>query len=80
MACNLAAQAGVRYNLEKPEAYIDSNIVGFLNILECCRRHNIKHLVYASSSSVYGLNKKVPFETSDKVDYSISLYAATNKK
>ena len=79
LVCNLAAQAGVRYSLENPEAYIDSNIVGFLNILECCRHHNIKHLVYASSSSVYGLNKKIPFETSDKVDYPISLYAATKK-
>lgn len=77
--CNLAAQAGVRYSLENPEAYIDSNIVGFLNILECCRHHHIKHLVYASSSSVYGLNKKVPFETSDNVDHPISLYAATKK-
>lgn len=77
--CNLAAQAGVRYSLENPEAYIDSNVVGFLNILECCRNQNIKHLVYASSSSVYGLNKKIPFETSDNVDYPISLYAATKK-
>ncbi len=79
VVCHLAAQAGVRYSLENPEAYIDSNIVGFLNILECCRHHNIKHLVYASSSSVYGLNKKVPFETSDNVDHPISLYAATKK-
>ena len=79
IVCNLAAQAGVRYSLENPEAYIDSNIVGFLNILECCRHHNIKHLVYASSSSVYGLNKKVPFEVSDNVDHPISLYAATKK-
>jgi UDP-glucuronate 4-epimerase len=79
VVCNLAAQAGVRYSLENPKAYIDSNIVGFLNILECCRNHNIKHLVYASSSSVYGLNKKVPFEISDNVDYPISLYAATKK-
>ena len=79
VVCNLAAQAGVRYSLENPEAYIDSNIVGFLNILECCRHHHIKHLVYASSSSVYGLNKKIPFETSDNVDYPISLYAATKK-
>ncbi|MDL5512652.1 NAD-dependent epimerase [Arenibacter sp. M-2] len=77
--CNLAAQAGVRYSLENPEAYIDSNVVGFLNILECCRHHNIKHLVYASSSSVYGLNKKIPFETTDNVDHPISLYAATKK-
>mgnify|MGYP003643929152 CR=1 FL=1 len=77
--CNLAAQAGVRYSLENPEAYIDSNIVGFLNILECCRHQHIKHLVYASSSSVYGLNKKTPFETTDNVDHPISLYAATKK-
>ncbi len=79
IVCNLAAQAGVRYSLENPEAYIDSNLVGFLNILECCRHNKIKHLVYASSSSVYGLNKKVPFETTDNVDHPISLYAATKK-
>ena len=79
VVCNLAAQAGVRYSLENPKAYIDSNISGFLNILECCRNHNIKHLVYASSSSVYGENKKVPFETTDDVDHPISLYAATKK-
>lgn len=79
VVCNLAAQAGVRYSLENPEAYIDSNIVGFLNILECCRNYNIKHLVYASSSSVYGLNEKVPFETTDSVDFPISLYAASKK-
>lgn len=79
VVCNLAAQAGVRYSLENPNAYIDSNIVGFLNILECCRHYNIKHLVYASSSSVYGGNKKIPFETSDKVDHPLSLYAATKK-
>ncbi len=77
--CNLAAQAGVRYSLENPETYIDSNIVGFLNILECCRHNNIKHLVYASSSSVYGLNSKVPFETTDSVDHPISIYATTKK-
>jgi UDP-glucuronate 4-epimerase len=65
--------------LENPTAYIESNIVGFFNILECCRRFNIKHLVYASSSSVYGLNKKVPFETTDSVDYPVSLYAASKK-
>jgi UDP-glucuronate 4-epimerase len=76
---NLAAQAGVRYSIENPNAYIDSNIVGYLNILECCRHHNIKHLLYASSSSVYGENKKVPFSTTDNVDYPISLYAATKK-
>jgi len=79
VVCNLAAQAGVRYSLENPEAYIDSNIVGFLNILECCRHYKIKHLVYASSSSVYGLNTKIPFETTDNVDQPISLYAATKK-
>lgn len=76
---NLAAQAGVRYSLENPEAYIDSNVVGFLNILECCRHHDVKHLVYASSSSVYGENKKVPFEETDRVDNPVSLYAATKK-
>lgn len=79
IVCNLAAQAGVRYSLENPETYIDSNLVGFLNILECCRHNDIKHLVYASSSSVYGLNKKIPFSTDDNVDYPISLYAATKK-
>jgi UDP-glucuronate 4-epimerase len=79
IVCNLAAQAGVRYSLENPESYIDSNLVGFLNILECCRHYGIKHLVYASSSSVYGLNKKVPFSTEDNVDHPISLYAATKK-
>ena len=79
IVCNLAAQAGVRYSLENPETYIDSNVVGFLNILECCRHHAIRHLVYASSSSVYGLNKKIPFETTDNVDHPISLYAATKK-
>jgi UDP-glucuronate 4-epimerase len=76
---NLAAQAGVRYSITNPTAYIDSNIVGYANILECCRHHNIKHLVYASSSSVYGLNESIPFETSDGVDHPISLYAATKK-
>ncbi|MCG8183406.1 NAD-dependent epimerase [Tenacibaculum piscium] len=79
VVCNLAAQAGVRYSIENPDAYIQSNIVGFLNILECCRDNEIKHLVYASSSSVYGANKKVPFETSDNVDHPVSLYAATKK-
>lgn len=79
IVCNLAAQAGVRYSLENPESYVDSNLVGFLNILECCRNFNIKHLVYASSSSVYGMNKKIPFETTDNVDHPISLYAATKK-
>ena len=79
VVCNLAAQAGVRYSIENPRAYIDSNISGFLNILEGCRNHKVKHLVYASSSSVYGENKKVPFETTDNVDFPISLYAATKK-
>lgn len=79
VVCNLAAQAGVRYSIENPHAYIDSNIVGFTNILEGCRHSKVKHLVYASSSSVYGLNRKVPFSTSDNVDYPISLYAATKK-
>lgn len=79
IVCNLAAQAGVRYSLENPEAYIDSNVVGFLNILECCRNYNIEHLVYATSSSVYGQNKKIPFSVKDNVDHPISLYAATKK-
>ena len=79
VVCNLAAQAGVRYSIENPKAYIDSNINGFLNVLEGCRNHKVKHLVYASSSSVYGQNKKVPFEITDNVDYPISLYAATKK-
>lgn len=76
---NLAAQAGVRYSLENPQAYIDANITGYVNILECCRYHKIKHLVYASSSSVYGNNSKMPLSTSDSVDHPISLYAATKK-
>ncbi|MCR4651229.1 MAG: NAD-dependent epimerase [Lachnospiraceae bacterium] len=76
---NLAAQAGVRYSIENPGAYIESNLVGFANILECCRHNPVKHLVYASSSSVYGGNKKVPFETTDQVDRPVSLYAATKK-
>lgn len=76
---NLAAQAGVRYSLQNPHAYIDSNIMGFLNILEACRRHSVEHLVYASSSSVYGANEKMPFSTRDNVDHPISLYAATKK-
>ena len=79
VVCNLAAQAGVRFSIENPKAYIDSNISGFLNILEGCRNHIVKHLVYASSSSVYGENKKVPFKTTDNVDHPISLYAATKK-
>lgn len=77
--CHLAAQAGVRYSLDNPRAYIDSNIVGFLNVLEGCRHHNVSHLVYASSSSVYGKNKNIPFEEKDRVDNPISLYAATKK-
>ncbi len=76
---NLAAQAGVRYSLENPHAYIDSNIVGFTNILEACRHHKIQHLVYASSSSVYGLNENMPFSTKNNVDHPISLYAASKK-
>ena len=79
VVCNLAAQAGVRYSIENPNAYIQSNIVGFLNILECCRNSKIKHLVYASSSSVYGQNAKIPFSEEDKVDSPVSLYAATKK-
>ncbi|MDN3522047.1 NAD-dependent epimerase [Halomonas ramblicola] len=76
---HLAAQAGVRYSLENPHAYADSNLVGHLNVLEGCRRHGVRHLVYASSSSVYGINDKVPFSTRDAVDHPISLYAATKK-
>lgn len=76
---NLAAQAGVRYSIDHPDAYIESNIVGFYNILEACRHYLVEHLVYASSSSVYGGNKKVPFSTDDKVDSPVSLYAATKK-
>lgn len=77
--CNLAAQAGVRYSLTNPHAYIDSNIVGFVNLLEACRHHNVKNLSYASSSSVYGLNEDLPFSTSHNVDHPISLYAASKK-
>ena len=76
---NLAAQAGVRYSIDHPDVYIDSNIVGFYNLLEACRRYPVEHLVYASSSSVYGGTKKVPFSTDDKVDNPVSLYAATKK-
>ena len=76
---NLAAQAGVRYSITHPDEYIGSNIIGFYNILEACRNHPVKHLIYASSSSVYGGNKKVPFSTEDKVDNPVSLYAATKK-
>jgi UDP-glucuronate 4-epimerase len=77
--CHLAAQAGVRYSLVNPYSYIDANVVGFIHVLECCRHHGIKHLVYASSSSVYGLNEKYPFSVRDNVDHPISLYAATKK-
>ena len=76
---NLAAQAGVRYSIENPDVYIESNLIGFYNILEACRNHPVEHLVYASSSSVYGTNKKVPYSTEDKVDNPVSLYAATKK-
>ena len=76
---NLAAQAGVRYSITNPDAYIESNLIGFYNILEACRHHEVSHLVYASSSSVYGSNKKVPYSTDDKVDNPVSLYAATKK-
>ena len=76
---NLAAQAGVRYSITNPDSYISSNLIGFYNILEACRHHEVEHLVYASSSSVYGSNKKVPYSTDDKVDNPVSLYAATKK-
>ncbi len=76
---HMAAQAGVRYSLENPAAYIDSNLVGFSNLLECCRHYAVQHLVYASSSSVYGANRSMPFSTKDNVDHPISLYAATKK-
>jgi hypothetical protein len=79
VVCNLAAQAGVRYSIESPDTYIQSNVVGFANILECCRHFSVKHLVYASSSSVYGMNAKIPFSELDKVDTPVSLYAATKK-
>jgi UDP-glucuronate 4-epimerase len=79
VVCNLAAQAGVRYSLSNPQAYLDSNIQGFLNILECCRHNKIKHLLYASSSSVYGLNKNMPFSTHNNADHPVSLYAASKK-
>ncbi|MFN2343148.1 MAG: NAD-dependent epimerase [Desulfonatronovibrio sp.] len=78
-ACNLAAQAGVRYSLTNPHAYVDSNVVGYVNLLECCRHNNLEHFVFASSSSVYGLNEVQPFSTHDNVDHPISLYAATKK-
>ena len=76
---NLAAQAGVRYSIDHPDVYIESNLIGFYNILEACRHHPVEHLVYASSSSVYGGNKKIPFSTDDPVDHPVSLYAATKK-
>lgn len=76
---NLAAQAGVRYSITTPDAYVESNLIGFYNLLEACRHHEVEHLVYASSSSVYGSNKKVPYSTDDKVDNPVSLYAATKK-
>jgi nucleoside-diphosphate-sugar epimerase len=76
---NLAAQAGVRYSIDNPRAYVDSNLIGFFNILEACRHHTVEHLVFASSSSVYGTNEKVPYSTDDKVDNPVSLYAATKK-
>jgi UDP-glucuronate 4-epimerase len=77
--CNLAAQPGVRFSIQNPYAYINSNIIGFINILEACRHHAVNHLVFASSSSVYGLNEKMPFSTSDNVDHPVSLYGATKK-
>jgi len=76
---NLAAQAGVRYSIANPDAYIEANLIGFYNILECCRHYPVKHLVYASSSSVYGTNAKMPYSTDDKTDHPVSLYAATKK-
>jgi len=76
---NLAAQAGVRYSLENPMAYVDANIVGFVNLLECCRHSHIRHLVFASSSSVYGANTKMPFSVHHNVDHPVSLYAASKK-
>ena len=79
LVVNLAAQAGVRYSIDHPDVYIESNIIGFYNILEACRDHPVEHLVYASSSSVYGSNKKIPYSTEDKVDNPVSLYAATKK-
>lgn len=79
LVINLAAQAGVRYSIDHPDSYITSNIIGFYNILECCRNYPVEHLLFASSSSVYGKNKKVPYSTTDKVDQPVSLYAATKK-
>jgi UDP-glucuronate 4-epimerase len=77
--CNLAAQPGVRYGIENPRAFIDSNLIGFFNLIECCRNHEIEHFIYASSSSVYGLNEKIPFSVEDRTDEPASLYAATKK-
>ncbi|WP_321437046.1 NAD-dependent epimerase [uncultured Bacteroides sp.] len=79
VVCNLAAQAGVRYSIDHPFTYVDSNIVGFANILEACRQNKVKHFVYASSSSIYGLNEKIPYSEDDQVDKPVSLYAATKK-
>ena len=79
IVCNLAAQAGVRYSIENPDAYIDSNLTGFANLLECCRHNKVSRLIFASSSSVYGNNEKMPFSTEDRVDTPVSLYAATKK-
>lgn len=79
IVCNMAAQGGVRYSIDNPELYIDSNITGFLNLLECCRRNQVKHLIYASSSSVYGISNEVPFSEAANVDNPVSLYAATKK-
>lgn len=79
IVCHLAAQAGVRYSLQNPRAYIDNNVIGFFNVLECCKIENVKHFVYASSSSVYGNNKNIPFKATDNVDHPVSLYAATKK-
>ncbi|WP_090605376.1 NAD-dependent epimerase [Parapedobacter koreensis] len=76
---HMAAQVGVRYSLENPQAYTHSNLIGFINILECCRHHGVKHLIYASSSSIYGLNNKIPFNEDDRVDQPVSLYAATKR-
>jgi UDP-glucuronate 4-epimerase len=76
---NLAAQAGVRYSIDNPKVYVQSNVVGFINILEACRHNGIKHLIYASSSSVYGNQEKLPFSEEDRVDHPVSLYAATKK-
>lgn len=76
---NLAAQAGVRYSITHPESYVESNLIGFFNVLECCRHHGVKHLVFASSSSVYGLNEKIPYAEEDKADMPVSLYAASKK-